>query len=255
MHISEIDKNDEVNSIDEYYTEKFVTDSQWNTPYPNLDQANRASRILPLVARVARHHYSINRDPLRFIDVGCGKGWLTALLSLYGHGVGIDPVCDVVQYAKKIYPHLTFVCATPTEYLKNSSPDSFDLVVCSEVIEHITRDSKMQFLIELKNLVKQNGSIILTTPRGELFDVWIKQTESTQPVEDWITEAELKTLAHNCGLEVKLQDRCNPTPLVRSRFHWLKTRKPVVNLMSFFGYQDATPWNSMIYQVIWLKKH
>src|SRR5690606_25728399 len=47
-------------------------------------------------------------DMLKILDLGCGRGWMSNLLAKYGEVVGCDPVSGVIEYAKELYPALTF---------------------------------------------------------------------------------------------------------------------------------------------------
>ncbi len=239
--------------VREFYTNGFVKNPRWNTPYPNRDEATRAGKILLFVAQIAQEYYSQSNIPMEILDVGCGRGWLTSLLSSFGHFTGLEPVPEVVAYARSLFPSLEFVVSTPENYIANQAFKTFDLIICSEVIEHVHHDEQFQFLFDLSRLLKPKGCLVLTTPRGELFDVWNKTVPTKQPVEDWLSEEHLDKLIGDCELEIVKRDRCSPTNLYTHYFKWLHKR-PFRQLMSYLGYQDATPWMGMIYQVVWLKK-
>jgi len=239
--------------IQQYYVQNFVKDSVWNTSYPNFEEAIRAGKILPLVSRIAMEHYSQFTKPFRIIDVGCGRGWLTALLRNFGTVVGIEPVSDVVAHAQRLFPDLKFIVSTPGNYFCELEFEPFDMVVCSEVVEHVPYNQQKQFLEDLASLVVPNGYLLLTTPRGELFSAWVKKYKSIQPIEDWLKEEQLDVLIRNCNLEIVERDRCYPTTLRSSYFRWFRKR-PLRKLLSYFGYQDATHWMGMIYQVVLLRK-
>jgi len=239
--------NDDRNS---FYKSKFIEDPSWSSIYPNLDESIRAGTILPYISEIAERHYAKNQTPLRIIDVGCGRGWLTSLLTNYGHVVGIEPIEDVTKYAKALYPNIQFVTATPSSYLEDPTFAPFDLVVCTEVIEHVARERKLEFLNDLSRMITEQGNIIITSPRGELFALWKRLSIPSQPIEDWLTESNLLNLAESCGLIAYKSDRCR-------EFNFYKPAEKLLpqyllkKVLLYLGYRDT---DSMIYQVVWLRK-
>ena len=72
----------------------------------------------------------------RAIDVGCGNGSISNLLSQLGFEVtGVDPSKSGIAIAKKAYPHCTFANGDAYEDLANRF-GQFGLVVCLEVLHH-----------------------------------------------------------------------------------------------------------------------
>ena len=71
-----------------------------------------------------------------------------------------------------------------------SRPDfaPFDVVLCSEVIEHVPHPQKPEFVNQLARLLTPDGYLILTTPRGDVWEEWRRIAPPNQPVEDWVTE-------------------------------------------------------------------
>jgi 2-polyprenyl-3-methyl-5-hydroxy-6-metoxy-1,4-benzoquinol methylase len=180
------------NSEDQFYENLFVNNIKWNQPEPNYDEFLRWKVIQSYVEFIINDSNSSN--PLEILDLGCGRGWLTNLLSGYGVASGIEPVIPVVEYAKKIFPHVEFLSGTTKKILKQNNFKKYDLIVSSEVIEHIHDDKKDGFVKDIKKLLKDNGFVILTTPRKEAEEEWNSSFPVEQPVEDWITEAELESL-------------------------------------------------------------
>jgi 2-polyprenyl-3-methyl-5-hydroxy-6-metoxy-1,4-benzoquinol methylase len=177
---------------EQYYEQLFIKNEGWNKPNPNNDELKRWIVIESFINEIENNH------SLRILDLGCGRGWLTNLLSQYGSVLGIEPVGKVVEYAKKIFPKSHFLKGTTTDLIKEYS-SSFDLIVSSEVIEHIPDSEKKQFAQEINVLLKKGGFLIITTPRKEIQMEWNKYIGVNQPVEDWITENDLKLLFEENG--------------------------------------------------------
>ena len=108
----------------------------------------------------------LGRETLSILDVGCGTGdHLTYPLALLNHQVlGVDFHEASIQEARRRYvlPNLTFRSGQ-LDILLQERP-VFDLVVCSEVLEHLYQPK--EFLCALRRMVRPNGALIITTPNG-----------------------------------------------------------------------------------------
>ena len=192
---------------DSFYVDLFVNKPAWSTPNPNSDEAARWSKIASFLEYILRE--TKKQDPiktLRILDVGCGRGWLTNLASAYGTCDGVEPVAGVVDYARRLFPHLRFEVGTPESVLAKADFVPFDIVLCSEVIEHVPHPHKTEFVTQLAQLLAEGGYLVLTTPRGEMWEQWSRIAPPNQPVEDWVTEAQLGELFeangfHELGVE------------------------------------------------------
>src|SRR5690349_12982040 len=129
----------------EFYVDFYVNSSAWNTSYPNEDEATRAGKILTILSKIRKSHGSSLSEPI-LLDIGCGRGWLTNLLSGFGHVVGIDPVEPVIHYARSMFPALDFSIGTPQAYLEKVGAGYCDIIVASEVIEHVPPQDQISFL-------------------------------------------------------------------------------------------------------------
>jgi ubiquinone/menaquinone biosynthesis C-methylase UbiE len=105
--------------------------------------------------------------PLDFksvLDVGCGQGSFlkeleTEFPNIRAHGIDIS--LTAIELARKRMPNGKFYVVDITERFLD---DSCDLVVCSEVLEHIPDD-----LLALQNLKKMTGKYLLvSTPQGKM---------------------------------------------------------------------------------------
>jgi 2-polyprenyl-3-methyl-5-hydroxy-6-metoxy-1,4-benzoquinol methylase len=88
--------------------------------------------LLPAIERL------IPGDVKKVLDIGCGNGFIASHLARKGYAVtGIDVSPDGVILANKAYPDLVFEVASAYDNLADRFGDDFDLVVSSEVIEHL----------------------------------------------------------------------------------------------------------------------
>lgn len=102
---------------------------------------------------------------LQILDVGCGVGTICLYLAKQGHTVtGIDiskkaiEICNFAKKASKINT-ANFIC-TSVEKMQLSS--LYDLIICSEVIEHVEHDQKLINILYTK--LKKKGMLLITTP-------------------------------------------------------------------------------------------
>jgi GT2 family glycosyltransferase/SAM-dependent methyltransferase/tetratricopeptide (TPR) repeat protein len=178
-----------------FYVDLFVKKPHWSTPEPNADESARWSKISSFLEHILREAKKQNPSrTLRILDVGCGRGWLTKLASAYGDPQGVEPVAGVVEYARRLFPDLPFTVGTLETILAGSDFEPFDVVLCSEVIEHVPHQQKPDFVRHLARLLTPDGYLVLTTPRGEVWEQWRQIAPPNQPVEDWVTESQLADL-------------------------------------------------------------
>jgi len=183
-----------------YYTALFTKNTYWNTQEPNGEEQMRWTIIKGFIDSIA------DNTDLNILDLGCGRGWLSNLLTRYGNVTSIEPVRNVVNYGNKLFPGLNIKCGTSKDLLKNGYVGIFDMVVSSEVIEHIPDNQKADFLNDIHRLLKPDGYAIITTPRKDVEAEWNKYTGANQPVEDWLTENQLKKYFIDCSfypMEIK----------------------------------------------------
>lgn len=185
--------------IDAFYEKLFIETPHWSTPHPNPDEAARWSKIAGFLELIRR---SNNNAPLRVAEIGCGRGWLTNLISTYyGSCEGVEPVAGVVARARELFPSLRFSAGTAETLLNRPDFVPYDVVISSEVIEHVPRDEQGAFLRSLFKLLKPGGHLVLSTPRGDVWEEWKKIAPPNQPIEDWLSEDQLGSLCEAAGFQ------------------------------------------------------
>lgn len=100
------------------------------------------------------------------LDIGCGTGTLSFYLASKGYIVsGIDISKKAIEACKKNAKQLGFEKETRFEKMEFPSytpKGKFNLVICSEIIEHIKDDEKA--LRKIYNLLTPKGILLLSTP-------------------------------------------------------------------------------------------
>ncbi|OGH42867.1 MAG: hypothetical protein A3B53_02360 [Candidatus Levybacteria bacterium RIFCSPLOWO2_01_FULL_42_15] len=105
-------------------------------------------------------------DVSSLLDVGCGEGFTLAKFAEKKIGntfEGIDYSKDALSIGKKTFPNLTLQHASIYDLPYQSS--SFDLVICTEVLEHLKNPH--QALKEVLRVSKQY--ILLSVPNEPFF--------------------------------------------------------------------------------------
>lgn len=100
-------------------------------------------------------------DGVRSIcDLGCGNGHISGRLAALGYQViGVDASASGIQIARRAYPAVEFVHALID---RNLDVGQFDLVISSDVIEHLYRPSDL--LEATSSQLKPGGQVLLGTP-------------------------------------------------------------------------------------------
>jgi SAM-dependent methyltransferase len=97
--------------------------------------------------------------PLSILDYGCGTGGNTSAYESFGNVIGIEPDSAAVRLAHK---------RGGARYCRTSGTDlpfrdsAFDVVMASDVLEHIEHDDKA--VSEIARVLRPGGSAILSVP-------------------------------------------------------------------------------------------
>ncbi len=130
------------------------------------------------------------RERARILDLGCGKGDLAVRLAEYGEVTAIDFSTEAIAIAQKRYPHINFVCA---HFFDISIEEAcYDLIVSSEVIEHLSKEEQGSYLELIYRSLAEGGYLILTTPNKRVARALGRR--GNQPIENWLAIDELKSL-------------------------------------------------------------
>lgn len=106
-----------------------------------------------------------NKSSLKILDTGSCTGYNLHLLNKYGKAYGVDVEKKAVDYCKKRGFKRMYL-------LKNGmrlpfENNSFDIVTCLDVLEHIVEDG--EYLQELKRVLKPKGKLIIFVPAIQLL--------------------------------------------------------------------------------------
>lgn len=105
------------------------------------------------------------RPETRILDVGCGNGYTVGQFLARGcrEVVGIDLSEQGIALARKAYPAGRFeLCPADDKLLENLGSAPFDLVVSTEVVEHLY--APRPFASGCLQALRPGGRLVLTTP-------------------------------------------------------------------------------------------
>lgn len=110
----------------------------------------------------------IETYPTSVLDVGCASGWfLSEIAKSYPKAryAGIDKYRKAISYGQKRYKSLMLLHedAHKLPFAENS----FDLIICTEVLEHVTEPRRV--LNEIKRVLKPNGIAIIEMDSGNFL--------------------------------------------------------------------------------------
>jgi 2-polyprenyl-3-methyl-5-hydroxy-6-metoxy-1,4-benzoquinol methylase len=239
---------------DTFYSDIMSQNRLYSTRHPNYEEASRAAAVVKTVSLIRQYYLDADSTP-SILDVGCGRGWLTTLISAFGRTEGIDPANGMIEIAKRYFPEINFSCETLTDRLRSGTATTYEIVVSSEVIEHVPRAEKRRFVEEVREILKPGGHCVITTPRRELLWLFNRNHTAGQLIEDWLTEKELKSLFTRCGFRVIRQDRAFP---MKPRYFYYSERGRQVDTVLTGGrlgfLAKSIEHVLSMYQIWWFRK-
>ena len=119
-----------------------------------------------------------SKDKVRVLEFGCGSGRFARLLNQNFPGqfdyVGIDLSDELLSYASKDNPNLTFFQWDITKLVKNFEQESFDLIVWTSSFQHIPTSKERSYLMKsFYRLLNYDGMLLMTN--RSLSDWFIKK--------------------------------------------------------------------------------
>jgi SAM-dependent methyltransferase len=139
--------------------EKIFGDDDLLAEYLTADRLRFYDEVVEVCVRLA---------PKRVVDVGCGGGHLLQRLCErvpLDEVVGVDRAASAIARARKALPGARFLIQ---DLYETGSLDGYDLVVCTEVLEHVRRPTDA--VRALVRICVESGVVLLTVPDGEQDD-------------------------------------------------------------------------------------
>lgn len=107
-------------------------------------------------------------EPGHTLDAGCGTGEYSLFLSTRGHKVtAFDPSPFAVEDLRKKCGQESAIHTQISTIENFSSCETFDNIVCIEVIEHLEHDREA--LEKLSSLLRPGGSMVVSAPASQFL--------------------------------------------------------------------------------------
>ncbi len=118
----------------------------------------------------------------KVLDIGCGGGILTEALSEAGAEViGIDASPQTIgvamSHANSVNSKATYLESTVEDFISKNQSDSFDVITCLEMLEHVPAPDKI--IESCCALLKDKGDIFLSTI-NEIIGWWLLQLKGAR---------------------------------------------------------------------------
>jgi 2-polyprenyl-3-methyl-5-hydroxy-6-metoxy-1,4-benzoquinol methylase len=145
------------------------------------------------------------------LEVGCGEGFILNKLKdedIGNNWEGIDYSKEAVAIGKKIHPFLDL--KQGSIYDSKFKDNSFDLVVCTEVLEHL--DNPKKALEEVLRISKKY--VLLSVPNEPFFLLsnFTQWGKDIGHINHWTFLGFEKFVKENAGVNIKIISRRYPFP-------------------------------------------
>eukprot|EP01138_Halocafeteria_seosinensis_P002925 gb/GECG01002988.1/.p1 GENE.gb/GECG01002988.1/~~gb/GECG01002988.1/.p1 ORF type:complete len:280 (+),score=30.85 gb/GECG01002988.1/:1-840(+) len=172
-------------TIDEGELDRFgrVADQWWRQHSPTFAALHSFNDVrVPFIEQAAATCSSTESSPhqndnylkqKKVLDVGCGGGILSeALARRHAYVTGIDAekrnVVAAQEHARAMHLEAKIAYrAISAEEMCGEASNEYDIVVCSEVIEHVSNMDEL--VASLVELTRPGGAIVLTTINRNLY--------------------------------------------------------------------------------------
>lgn len=146
-------------------------------------------------------------DPKDVLDVGCGEGFTLKKfyeLKIGNNLEGIDSLETAIKIGKKVHPFLKL--QQGSAYKLPYKDDSFDLVICTEVLEHL--DNPKKALEEIERVASK--FVLLSVPNEPIFMAsnflrgknWSRWGNDIEHINHWSSSSFQQFIIHNSELRI-----------------------------------------------------
>jgi 2-polyprenyl-3-methyl-5-hydroxy-6-metoxy-1,4-benzoquinol methylase len=193
--------------------------SSYNQIYSSINSSKLTDDVVAQWSKAYSHFLPKNLNA-KIADIGCGTGLFLSFLKTKGYRnlTGVDGSASQVEIAKN--KGLKVVQGDAEIFIKDNR--NIDLITIFDVVEHFHKDEFIHFLVNAKNSLSENGSILIRTINAaSLYGGESRYIDYTH--ETSFTETSLRQVLGACGFkDIQITDNQIPFGLRPRRFfRWL----------------------------------
>ncbi|OFY63556.1 MAG: hypothetical protein A2V64_05840 [Bacteroidetes bacterium RBG_13_43_22] len=168
--------------------------------------------------------YVHDKPSTKILEIGSGLGYLTYSLIDAGYNVtGMDVSQTAVNQAINSYGDY-YICEDLFEYSR-LAPESFDIVILTEVVEHV--NNPLKFIKLIFRLLKPGGRTIITTPNKSFYPQGVIWASDLPPVHCWwLSEDSMNYIAKKLDVNISF---INFRDYYKMNYHITGTRSLLEN--------------------------
>lgn len=134
------------------------------------------------------------RKNAKILDAGCGPGAMLPMLQKYGDVIGVDISDEALKHAKK-RGKVIKGDVTNLDFKDNT----FDVVLCMDVLYHMWVKDEMEALNELHRVLKKDGILLLREPAYN----WLRGNEDRGSLTARrFSRESIRKKITNCGFRI-----------------------------------------------------
>ncbi len=154
-----------------YNKEYFFSECEGYKNFLSSKGIKLSKRLLKIYKKI------IELKPQRVLDFGCGRGELALNLALnwietYACDISDDAVAiatEIKNYWIKTNPQMKLNIFKFDGKKLNLEDNSFDAVILSDVVEHLTDEEIKIYFTEIRRVLKKGGKIVIHTSPNKIF--------------------------------------------------------------------------------------
>lgn len=142
----------------EFFIPQNTDQESSNDPGLEIEHKQRYMSVLKLV------------EGKTVLDIACGEGYGSFLMASVANQVfGIDINPELVDHASQKYRRENIHYQQGSVSQVPLESNSVDIIISFETLEHVSEDVQLQFLKEVKRVLRANGTFIVSTPNKKNY--------------------------------------------------------------------------------------
>ena len=119
------------------------------------------------IERLISKHFP-NERAAEILDLGCGHGAFLYFLAKAGYtrAFGVDTSPEQIRKAQEL-GITTAHCQPAFDYINGLQPESLDMVILFDILEHLERQELFDLLDQVHRILRRGGVCLVHVPNGE----------------------------------------------------------------------------------------